>query len=157
MAQNQKIPAADPRLAKAQARHNPSKAETPKVASPATAPRVLEDQKSVPASTGGDQNDAPAKSKKKDGAQVQRWKALVASKAYADGKGIITLTQAGRGDKPKRNKGTSKLGALDRFRLYKDGQTVAEYTALVKEKGSTAAQGMDDVRWDVAKGLIEVK
>lgn len=150
----------DPRLEKAKVRHNPPKAETPKVVSPATSPAtVLEDQKSVAPATGGDQKDtsaAPAKSKKKDSGTVGRWKVLMAQKAFADGKGTITLTAKGKGDKPKRNKGTSKFGALDRFRLYKDGMTVKEYHDACIEKG-VGGEAIKDVRWDVAQGLIEVK
>jgi hypothetical protein len=126
-------------------------------ATKAAATTVSGDQKSVPAGKGGDQNDAPVKAKKKASGTVDRWKALIASKAFADGKGVITLTDKGRADKPKRNKGTSKFGALDRFRLYKDGMTVDDYCKASKAGGYTLAGAMQDVRWDVAQGLIEVK
>jgi hypothetical protein len=156
----------------AQARHNPTKVETKPATTPATptetggnkgpavqhplAPKA-EDQKSVPAGKGGDQNDVTPKAKKKASGTVARWKALIADKAFADGKGVITLTDKGKGDKPKRNKGTSKFGALDRFKLYKDGMTVGDYCKASKEGGYTLAGAMQDVRWDVAQGLITVK
>jgi hypothetical protein len=159
----QKTHTAEARLQAAKDRHNPPKAETPKVTTlPATPPAAKpEDQKSVPAVQGEVQKtETPkdeTKAKKKASGTVARWKALIANKAFADGKGVITITAKGKGDKPKRNKGTSKFGALDRFRLYKDGMTVGDYCKASKEGGYTLAGAMQDVRWDVAQGLIEVK
>jgi hypothetical protein len=134
-----------------EARRSPAKPAT----SPAPAPRVLEDQKVTAQAVSGDQKTVPAKAKKSS-QTVVGWKANISAKLYADGKGVITLTAKGRGDKPKRNKGTSPFGALDRFRLYKDGMTVAEYQAECKKHNVSLAQAMSDVRWDVAQGLITV-
>jgi hypothetical protein len=136
------------RLADAKARHNP-KAETPKVTSPATAPtNQTGDQKPVPATPSGDQKDAKAKTKKKLSATVVEWHRITKAKEAATG--TIRLTDKGKADKPKRAK------AMDRFKLYRDGMTVAEYIEESHKAGNSKALAQADVRWDVAKGLITV-
>ena len=51
---------------------------------------------------------------------------------------------------PKRGK------SAERFALYADARTVADYVAACTKAGYTRAKALADVRWDAAKGLIEV-
>lgn len=117
-------------------------------ATKAAATTVSGDQKPVPATTSGDQKDAKPKSKKKLSPTVVEWHRITKAKEAASGK--ITLTDKGKADKPKRNK------AMDRFKLYRDGMSVAEYIEESHKAGNSKALAQADVRWDVAKGLITV-
>lgn len=156
---NAKLTSQEDRLAAARAkqekdrtereRHNAAIAKmvqpTPAVAAPALVPG---DQKPVPATKGGDQKDAKPKSKKKLSPTVVEWHRITKAKEAASG--TIRLTDKGRADNPKRR------NALVRFKLYKDGMTVAEYIEESHKAGNSKALAQADVRWDVAKGLITV-
>jgi hypothetical protein len=90
-----------------------------------------------------------AKGSKKKSPTVVAWQALQKEKAYTSG--TITLTDKGRADNPKRK------NALAKFKLYRNGMSVAEYIEASHKFGTSKATAQADIRWDVAKGLIEVK
>jgi hypothetical protein len=121
--------------------------------SPATVPTTPAakpgDQKAVIAPVSGDQKSVPTKAKKKPSATVIRWHQITKEKLYTSG--TITLTDKGRGNKPKIR------GALDRFKLYTDGMSVQDYIAKSAASGNSKALAQADIRWDVAAGLITVK
>lgn len=146
-------PKHEPEVAKA-GKTNPALADALEIAKAATAELVAtgtlaptivpgakpEDQKTA---TSGDQKSAPTPKKKSE--QVQKWKD---TKAFGPEQ-VITVVATGE---PK------KRDAGKRFALYKTGQTVAQYQAVMKEAMSrTAKQTMGDIRWDHAKGFISIK
>lgn len=117
-------------------------------ASMAPLPALVKDQK--PAPKAEDQKPAPkgedqksAGEKKAPSQQVANWRA---QKAFEPGQKITILVK----DK-KRGK------AKDRFSLYKDGMTVADYQKAQTEAGWTAKLAMADMRWDYVAKFIDVK
>jgi hypothetical protein len=76
--------------------------------------------------------------------QVKKWKDQEGFKPEQ----VITLKVQGN---PKR------AGAALRFNFYKDGMTVAQYQETMKSNGGTPKLAMADMRWDFAKGYIDIK
>jgi hypothetical protein len=97
----------------------------------------------------GDKKDdgSKPKTKKKISATVTKWRAL--PKEIPDAKAKIKIIRTDKN--PKRGK------AADRFTLYKDGMSAAEYIELSHSKGNPKAMAREDIRWDLASGFIELK
>lgn len=141
-------------MATSQQDRRPAKPQTAKTIPPATVLRDVStkpagDQTSVQATASGDQTSVKAKGKKKHSPTFLAFRDLQKAKAYTSGN--ITITDKGRGEKPKAK------NALAKFRLYRDGMSVAEYIEASHKFGTSKATAQADIRWDVAKGLIEVK
>ena len=108
------------------------------VASPAT------DQAS------GDQNDV--KAKRKASSTVVKWREAKKSPVP---QGVIRIQKDYAKNCPKRSKGAN--GAKERFEMYRDGMTVAEYIEVATKANWPKALIQDDVRWDIIKGFITVE
>jgi hypothetical protein len=121
------------------------------VTSPA---KVSGDQKVVKADapapakvTSGDQNDAPAKPKRKKSAGYLAYVATPDQPLT----GKITFLGDCATKNPKRRNAATK------FALYKNNMTVGEYIEASVAIGTAKAVAMDDVRWDIAHNFITVK
>ena len=113
------------------------------------APQVLEDQTVTQATV------TEAKSEKKaPSAQVARWKAEIASKSVTVSS-VITVPAEHQAKNPKLSSARSKAG--DRFAVYTNNMTVAEYQKICKDRWNRSpAASLADVRWDKAAGFILV-
>lgn len=98
----------------------------------------------------GDQNDV--KAKRKASPTVVKWRE--AKKAPVP-QGIIRIQKDYAKNCPKRSKGAN--GAKERFEMYRDGMTVAEYIEVATKANWPKALIQDDVRWDIIKGFIVVE
>ena len=129
------------------AKRTQSAARKPVETKPVQERTILEDQTVAQATS------TEAKTEKKaPSAQVNRWKAEIASKSVTVSS-VITVPAEHKAKNPKLSSARSKAG--DRFALYRDGMTVAEYQTECKTRfNRSPAAAMADVRWDKAAGFI---